>query len=444
MLLWDDGRVMLLHRGRLHRFMLLCFLWCISVFSFVMMSFSSLPDNIMLLKGDERTYNTRLPIDISVNTSRDQTLTLSGGRRQGGGLEAGLLKPLDIESDGDGRVNFELSLLGVIPVKHVTVSVAPQIKVIPGGQSVGVKLSTKGVMVVGINPVEDSEGRQHNPSLDAGIELGDTIIKIDGTAVKNSGHVSDLINNNRGRSLKLTMLRKDREFEVNVTPVKAKEDNQYKIGVWIRDSTSGVGTLTFICPDSNMFAALGHPITDVDTGILLSVSSGRIVSSKIISIQPGQRGKPGELRGMFIDNGDDLGTIERNTPCGIYGKTVKRIDNGLYGEPISVGLQSQVREGPAKILTTISGNEVKAYDIVIEKLTAQSKPNSKSMIIRVTDPELLERTGGIVQGMSGSPIIQDDRIVGAVTHVFINRPDMGYGIYIEWMLREAGIKMEAD
>lgn len=433
-----------MYRGKFNKFFILSVFWCIAIFSFVMMRFSSLPDNIMLLQGQKQLYNVRLPINVSINTTKNDILMLNGNHLENSRLKLNLLKPLDIESNGNGKVNFDIKLLGIIPVKHVTVSVIPQIKVIPGGQSVGVKLSTKGVMVVGITPVEDSDGKQHNPSLDAGIELGDTIIKIDGVDVKNSDHVSSLINNNRGKGLKLTVLRKDREFETTVTPVKAKEDHQYKIGVWIRDSTAGVGTLTFYCPYNNTYGALGHPITDVDTGILLSVSSGKIVSSKIISIQPGTRGKPGELRGMFIDNGDELGDIQKNTACGIYGKASKKLDNNLYSEPILVGLQSQVKVGPAQILTTINGNEVKSYDIVIEKLTTQSKPNSKSMIIRVTDPELLEKTGGIVQGMSGSPIIQDNRIVGAVTHVFINRPDMGYGIYIEWMLQEAGIKIDSN
>lgn len=387
-------------------------------------------------------FDVRLPINVSINSQKNDILKLNGSSMDGGKINLNLSSPFSIQSNRNGKADFDIKVLGVIPIKHVTVNVIPQIKVIPGGQPVGVKLTTKGVVVVGISQVNAVDGKQYNPSFDAGVEAGDTIIKINGAIVKDGDHVSKIVNSSEGMPLKVTLIRSGKEMETTIKPVKSKEDQQYKIGAWIRDSTAGVGTLTFYCPLNNTFAALGHPITDVDTGVILSVNSGIIVPSRIISIQPGLRGRPGELRGLFIDNEDDLGTICKNTPCGIYGNAARNIINNLYKEPIPIGFQNQIKEGPAKILTTISDTEVKSYDIVIEKLTNQTKPNPKSMIIRVTDPELLQKTGGIVQGMSGSPIIQDNRLVGAVTHVFINRPDMGYGIYIEWMLQEAGIDID--
>jgi stage IV sporulation protein B len=393
----------------------------------------------MLLEGEQQLYNLRLPINVSINSKKNDILKLNGNILNNSRLKLNLSSPFNIETRKNGKVDLDIKLLGFIPMKHVTINVLPQIKVIPGGQPIGVKLTTKGVMVVGVSQVVGTDGKQYNPCVDGGIQLGDSILKINDVPVKDSDHVSSLINLSNGSPVKLLVLRKNKEFSTTVKPVKSKDDGQYKIGIWIRDSTAGVGTLTFYNPYNNIYGALGHPITDIDTGELLTVSSGKIVASKIISIQPGAKGRPGELRGLFVEDENELGNIQKNTMCGIYGTASVKLENNIYKEPIPVGFQNQVKEGPAKILTTINGNEVKEYDIVIEKLTTQSKPNSKSMIIRVTDSELLQKTGGIVQGMSGSPIIQDGKLVGAITHVFINRPDMGYGIYIEWMLEEAGV-----
>jgi len=420
--------------------MILLLISCtIIAFSFICIKFSMIPENIMLFEGEQQLYNMRLPINVDISTSNNDVVKLNGSHLNGDKVKLNLGSPFKIETNKNGKVDLDIELLGFLPLKHVTVNVLPQIKVIPGGSSVGVKLNTKGVMVVGISAIECSDGKQYNPSLEAGIEAGDVILKINDVEVKDGVHVSNLVGKSSGKVLKLTIMRKDKEVVLSVKPVKSKEDQKYKIGAWIRDSTAGVGTLTFYDPKTNIYGALGHPITDVDTGVILTVETGTIVPAKIISIQPGIKGRPGELRGLFIDGGEELGNIEKNTSCGIYGKANKTLTNNASFKEMPICLQGQIKEGPAKILTTINGTDVKAYDVVIEKLTVQSKPNPKSMIIRVTDDELLKKTGGIVQGMSGSPIIQDDKIVGAITHVFINRPDMGYGIYIEWMLNEAGI-----
>lgn len=332
-----------------------------------------------------------------------------------------------------------VNVLGLFPVKSVSIkSVSNDIVLYPGGQPIGVKLSTKGVLVVALSDIKTSEGKITSPGAAAGIQIGDNIIEINGMIMKNSEQTQSQINNCEGKDLKVLIERKGQQIETVIKPVKSLDDNKYKIGLWIRDSTAGVGTLTFYDEKSGIFAALGHPITDVDTGTILNINSGEIISSSIISVKKGLRGSPGELKGIFVNEEDTLGQIQKNTECGVFGKSNTKLTNKSC-KPMKVALRNEIKEGPAKILTTIDGEEPKFYNIEIEKLLAQDSPGPKSMVIRVTDQKLLEKTGGIVQGMSGSPIIQDNKIVGAVTHVLINKPDVGYGIYIEWMLKDANI-----
>lgn len=340
-----------------------------------------------------------------------------------------------IKKDRKASVN----VLGVFPVKSVSIkSVSNDIVLYPGGQPIGVKLNTKGVLVVALSDIKTDGGKATSPAATAGIQIGDNIIKINGLTMKNSEQTQNQINNCEGKDLKLLIERKGQQIETVIKPVKSLEDNKYKVGLWIRDSTAGVGTLTFYDEKSGTFAALGHPITDIDTGTILNINSGEIVSSSIIAVKKGLRGNPGELKGIFVNEEDTLGKIYKNTECGIFGKSNLKLTN-KSSKPIKVALRSEIKEGPARILTTIDGEEPKFYNIEIEKLLAQDSPGPKSMVIKVTDQKLLDKTGGIVQGMSGSPIIQDNKIVGAVTHVLINKPDVGYGIYIEWMLKDANI-----
>lgn len=334
---------------------------------------------------------------------------------------------------------LDVSLLGVVPIKSVSIKSVPKIYVYPGGTPVGVRLNTKGVLVVALSDVDTDKGKVMSPSAEGGIQIGDTITKVNDKYINSSEELIREIDSNKENDLKITVERHDNISEKIVKPAKDKVNNRYKIGLWVRDSTSGVGTLTFYEDKSKKFAALGHPITDVDTGTMLRIKDGEIVESSIISVRRGEKGNPGELRGIFINEDDNLGKVYKNTVCGIYGNGEKNLISSKYNKPMQIALKNEIKEGPAKILTTIDGTEPKMYDIRIEKLLSQDKPGPKSMIIKVTDPKLLEKTGGIVQGMSGSPIIQDNKLVGAVTHVLINRPDVGYGIYIEWMLKDADI-----
>jgi stage IV sporulation protein B len=214
----------------------------------------------------------------------------------------------------------------------------------------------------------------------------------------------------------------------------ASDDKKYHIGLWVRDSTAGIGTLTFYDPKTSAFGALGHGITDIDTGLLMPVDSGEIIESSILGIKVGKSGVPGELKGVFIED-MRLGTIENNSEFGIYGKLSDNAANKITGKLYPIGLRSEIKEGPAVILSNIDGKSIAEFEIEIQKVSRQNINGSKGMIIKVTDQKLLEATGGIVQGMSGSPIIQNGKIIGAVTHVLVNDPTKGYGIFIEGMLK---------
>lgn len=340
----------------------------------------------------------------------------------------------------NGSVNADLKFLGLFPVKKVTLNVIPDIKVIPSGEAIGVRIESKGLLIVGLSSINNVNGRKYSPAADAGLEVGDTLLKIDGYPVEYEKDVINYLNNRQNKEKKviITIQRGDALLTKIVQPVQCEDDNLYKIGLWVRDQITGIGTMTFYDPKTMTFAALGHGITDIDSGALVDINSGTIMKSKVAAIQKARKTVPGEIIGIFSDNINSYGIIEKNTNYGIYGKLAKsQIDS--KNKPMPIGLSYQVKEGPAKILATINGNQIEEYDIEITKVNRQPSADSKSMAIRITDPRLLEKTGGIVQGMSGSPIIQNGKLVGAVTHVLINEPTRGYGIFIEWMLSESKI-----
>lgn len=332
---------------------------------------------------------------------------------------------------------LNIDFLGVLPIKSVAVQTVSQLELYPGGTSVGVKLSTNGVLVVGYSNVETQDGTEDSPGKSSGIELGDMILKVNGTDIESSKDLIGKVKSNNDEYLNVEILRGKSKLTKEIKLLK--EGEEYKLGLWVRDSTAGIGTLTFYHGESDTFGALGHPITDSDTNSVLSIKNGELLRSSILSVRKGQRGAPGELKGLFLNERVSIGSINKNLGSGIYGKTSEPLINPKFNEPIEVGYRNEINEGPAQIITTIGEEGPRLYDIEIVKTLPQDKPGPKSMIIKVTDEELLSRTGGIVQGMSGSPIIQNNKIIGAVTHVLINKPDYGYGIYIEWMLKDAEI-----
>ncbi len=302
---------------------------------------------------------------------------------------------------------------------------------IPGGKSLGIAIETEGMVLIGTSDL----GSAASPARLAGLKGGDIITQVNGERVRSAQELAALLK--AGEAASLTVLRDDREKTVSLTPIADPRDGAARIGAWVRSSTAGVGTLSFIDPETGVFGALGHAISDVDTGILLPIEDGGIYESRILRVHRGERGVPGELVGDFLTDEKQLGQISKNSATGVYGIYTAADTSGLlYPDGLPVAGSDEVHVGAAQILTTVD-EAIRAYDVELE----QVEPNGsdlRAIVLHVTDPVLIEKTGGIVQGMSGSPIIQDGKIVGAVTHVLVNDPTRGYGILIETMLDAAG------
>ena len=310
---------------------------------------------------------------------------------------------------------------------------------VPSGQSIGIKLKSDGLMVVGYHLVQTQDG-EVSPA-DKTIRLGDNILTINDEEIKEINDV-DRITNKFGpenKPLKITYMRDDKKFECSITPAYNITTKSYQLGIYVRNIASGIGTLTFYEPTHGVYGALGHAIADVDTNKLVTVGEGRIFQSKITSIEKGESGDPGEKKGFFIQEGKLVGDIWKNTSAGIFGQ-MHNLPKPMASNnrALPVGLAAEITEGDAQIMTVVAGDRVELFDIKIEEISL-TKAKTKGLVIKVTDPRLLSKTGGIVQGMSGSPIIQNNKLIGAVTHVLVNDPTSGYGIFIESMLKEAGL-----
>ena len=303
---------------------------------------------------------------------------------------------------------------------------------IPGGFPFGVKFYTRGVVVVGLSDVESENGFL-SPADSAGFKKGDIITAIGGCDVNTIEEISSAIEQSQGKTINFSVSRAGEIVEINLTPVKAQSDGKYKSGMWIRDSTAGIGTVTFIDPETLSFGGLGHGICDSDTGTLMPLARGNVVNVEITDIVRGAGGRPGELKGSF--GAEKAGVLTGNTSMGVFGMFSALPEKAAYGA-LPVASKNQIAEGKAQIYSSIKDGENKIYEIEITKINPSSS-DAKNFIIKVVDPSLIELTGGIVQGMSGSPIIQNGRIIGAVTHVFVNDPTKGYGIFIENMLSAA-------
>ncbi len=322
-----------------------------------------------------------------------------------------------------------LMFLNILPIKTVQVNVVSKSSVIPCGTPFGVKIHTEGVMIIGISEVTTSIGLQ-SPGKTSGLQKGDVISKVDNQTVFNNEELEKVIENSGGKELTLSVSRNNAPFKIALTPLKSVDDDKYRAGIWVRDSSAGIGTLTFCNSNNKVFGGLGHGICDIDTGEILPVAQGDIIDAVISDVNKGREGSPGELKGCFIDS-EPIGKICSNGETGIYGT----LENPPHdAQLINVAMKQHVKKGLAQILTTIEGNKPQYYDINIDSISYNVNSPTKNIKISVTDKNLLEKTGGIVQGMSGSPIIQDGALVGAVTHVFVNNPTKGYGIFAETML----------
>jgi len=398
------------------------------------------PNEINIVKGENRSIDISFPFSLNILEEDNIIVQSTYNESRFGGFK----KNYTIDGIQTGGVQFQLKLLGIIPIKKLDVNVVERPHLVPGGNALGVRINTKGVLVVAVTDILGIDGKRYSPAREAGIKAGDTILEINNVKVKDAEHVVDLLNQVKDKKVKILIERNKNQFETKVTPVKSMQDNCYRLGIWVRDRTAGIGTLTFYDKESKAFGALGHGITDMDTGNLLNIEHGKITGAKIANIEQGKRGSPGEIRGIFYETEKVMGQITKNSPYGIFGFVEDEFIKFNNKKPIPIGFKEEVKEGKAYILTTVDDDKVEKFEIEILKAQPQQYPSGKSMTIRITDKDLLRKTGGIVQGMSGSPIIQNGKLIGAVTHVFVNDPTKGYGIYIEWMIEQLSNQQQLE
>lgn len=307
------------------------------------------------------------------------------------------------------------------------------IMVYPGGFPLGFTMECSGVIVVSMGEILTEDGMV-NLMKGKNIKVGDVLHSINDEVITSASHMQELLNKDDELIVRLEIHRGSEIIKESVYKRKELSTKMYRLGLWVRDNTAGVGTLTYVREDNMRFGALGHPVCDLDTGKVMPVSNGNIYKCNIVGYNKGVRGNPGELRGLFLKTGLRVGVLDNNNNFGVYGKMGSDFVEKMNVKPVPVGFRDSVKTGKASILSTINGSTPEEYEIEIVKLSYQSESDKKSMVIRITDERLLNSTGGIVQGMSGSPILQNGKLIGAVTHVFVSDPTKGFGVYIDWMI----------
>ncbi len=328
---------------------------------------------------------------------------------------------------GGGSFMGTARLFGVIPLKTVKLRQVPENSVVIGGDAFGLKMYTNGLIVVGFSDVKTERGSR-NPALEAGIEKGDLLKTVNGVRLAKNSDVASLINASGGVEATLVLERGGEKMTVTLKPALSAEDGKYKLGMWVRDSAAGIGTVSFYEPETGLFVGLGHGIYDTDTETLMPAAKGEIVKTTITGVKRGEKGSPGELYGVF-DQETVIGELHGNSALGVYGK----LTNAVAGDELPIALKQEIEVGDAKLITPAIGGGKAEYDVRITSVVNDDRGSGRNMIIKITDEKLLELTGGIVQGMSGSPIVRDGKIVGAVTHVLVNDPTCGYAVFAERM-----------
>lgn len=411
-----------------------------AVFSFFLLFFTLnylaaafWPVKQSLALGEWLSFNNLFPPAIQ----KHLVLVTADNRRGGGGQPLGA----GLRFTAPGTFQARVALHGLIPLKTLVFEVRPVPRVYPGGQAVGLLLHAKGVIVIGYADVIATDGSRVSPAARAGLMVGDLILSIDGRPATSDQVVKEAIcrAGREGRPVVLQVNRRGRLLRFKVQPRLCRRAGCYRIGLLIRDATAGVGTLTFYHPETRLYGALGHVVMDATTAHPVELAKGSLVEAFIQGVRPGEKGKPGEKIGVINENSSLSGTIEANTEYGIFGHLNRLPEHPLFRAPIPVALAHQVHPGRAQMLTVLTGNRLESFDVEIQRVNPFYEKGRKDLIVRVTDPRLLHFTGGIIQGMSGSPLIQDGRLVGAVTHVFISTPEKGYGIFAERMVRACGL-----
>lgn len=387
-------------------------------------------------------YNTNI-VDIMTQTngsyiSYEEVSKLNKDAKFGKFVSTQLSeKQVSVGGEMVKKTSLKFKLFGFFPIREVAVTVTDERDVFVGGIPLGFALETKGLIVIGENTVSTDKGDVSTEKSQK-FEAGDIITEINSKNIIGIKSLKDYMENSEGQEVTLTAMRKNKEIKIKLKPALDAETKTYKLGLWVRDDASGVGTLTFVDKQTSKFGALGHPITDYETGATVPVETGKIYNTTLVGINKGQKGKPGELRCLFLQGKNHKGTVTKNTNSGVYGMVENLqgiVDENLV---VSIGSRMGVRPGKATIVSSVSGVR-EEYEIEIIKANNQKSSSDKSLIFRVKDKRLISLTGGILQGMSGSPILQDGKLVGAVTHVFISDPTKGYGIYMDWMLQDAAI-----
>ncbi|MBR4911102.1 MAG: SpoIVB peptidase [Clostridia bacterium] len=395
----------------------------VTVFTAVIVLSRSISPQYKINKGDVFTIDTSIPVTAYF-----------------GGVKA---SQMEFKNVGD-VFDAELKILGIIPFAKTSVTVVDETYVSVLGTPFGMKVYTDGVLVIQTGEVQTSGGSV-DPSRAAGINVGDYIRRANGAEITCNEDLVQIVSESGGESISLEIVRGGNSKTVEVTPARSSEDGSYRIGIWVRDSSAGIGTLTFYSPVSNIVCGLGHGICDSDTGELLMSEHGELVGAEIISVKKGASGNPGELKGKFTYKG--ISDILLNTENGVYGRPYQSMKTAELTE---VALKQEIKNGDAQILCTVSGSEPQLYSCTVKKRTSAYNSATQNMIITVTDRRLIDLTGGIIQGMSGSPVLQNGKLIGAVTHVFIDDPRKGYAVYAENMLdtvfeaAELGLLKEAS
>ena len=372
------------------------------IYSYVC-AIDAIPSNTILFKDEKLNVKTLYGLSLKENNAYQAIQTSTSAEN--------LQKDI-------GNKKIDVKLFDKFTVKEVNVGIIERTTVIPVGQVSGLKLYTNGVIVVGMSEIKGTDNKRYKPYENSGIQEGDIIIEVDGNIVTSTDNLIENINASEGRELRIKYIRDEESEECFITPIQTS-NSEYKIGLWVRDSAAGIGTLTFYEPNTDSFAALGHGITDIDTGELIDISNGEFITTKIVSIIKGKEGEPGKIQGS-IDDQIKIGMIYKNTIRGVYGLitdlTAAKID---LSKGIDVATRNEIELGEASVLCSLDGEEPKQYKVQIEKIFLNNDYDNKSMLIKVTDDELLETTGGIIQGMSGCPIIQNGKFIGAVTNVMV-------------------------
>ena len=404
-----------------HKKLLIAFLLFLITTVFIYIcAIDAIPRNIILFKGEELNFRKIFGISIENKNLKYGAIQTSTD---------------SVKNQEIGTKNLEVKLFNAFKVKDIDVSIIERTKVIPVGQVSGIKLYTSGVLVVGMSEIKGTDNIKHKPYENSGIQEGDTIVQIENKDITDTKELINVVNLSQGKELKIKYVRNNDSLECNITPVKTSE-TEYKLGLWVRDSAAGIGTMTYIEPELNSFAALGHGITDIDTGKILNISDGQFITTKVLSIMKGTSGNPGKILGT-INEQAKIGIINKNSIFGIYG-VVNDITNVKLNSnnAIDVATRNEIELGEAKILCSLDGESAEEYKIQIEKIYLNNDYDNKSMLIKVTDNKLIEKTGGIIQGMSGSPVIQNGKFIGAVTNVLINDPTRGYVVFGDLMVKE--------